>query len=356
MAAKRIRRQDTRILRTSPIFLSIFVLGLLATSLCALTISELLEISLAALRSVDVGDNVPDFVLSDTNGEEFSLADFRGKIVVVVFWRSGQERGLKALTSLQTVYTTFKDQGVEVVALSSDDGGLDVIRQVKREQRITFPMLYDKEEKEYGDYGVLVTPSTIIVNREGKLNYYYPGYRDDFLPQITGRIEILLGKKTLDELEAELNPVQRPQQTEAEKQAHRYLNAGNRLMEKGMVRSALAQYQKAVKENPDLIEAHLRLGSIYLELEKPEDAFAEFTQVIKSRPNSYRAYAGLGDALFFQEEHEKAIKMLRTALKLNPKFARAHYRLGRIYEERKQIEDALKEYKTALRLLLQVED
>jgi len=217
-------------------------------------------------------------------------------------------------------------------------------------------MLYDKEKKAYGDYGIIVTPGTIIINKEGKLSYYYPGYRDDFARQISGRVEVLLGKKTPEEPQAELQQDKNPKLSEAEKRAKRCLNAGNRLLKKGMIQSAMLQYQKAVQEEPELFEAHLRLGDIYLKLKKAQEATVEFTQAIKLQARASEAHAGLGDALFLQGQLQKSMEALQVALKINPHLARAHYRLGRIYEEQKQTEDALKEYKIALKILLKIED
>ena len=307
-------------------------------------------------RGLDPEAEAPDFALQDTDGTQFSLTSMRGKIVIVVFWRAEQERSIEVLTTLQSIYAKFKDDGVEVLALSNDEGGAETASKMRESKQLTFHMLLDAQQKAYGAYEVFLTPSTFIIDKEGKLDYYYPGYRDDFQRQISGRVEILLGRKTLEELQAELKPAERPEISESEKKAGRYLKAGNRLLEKGMAKSAMLQYQKAVKEDPGLFEVHLRLGDIYLGQEKVEEADVAFRRVIELKPRSADAHAGLGDVLFFQGQLEKSVEMLQIALKLNPKLARAHYRLGRVHEEQGQIEDALKEYKTALRILLKTKD
>jgi peroxiredoxin/Tfp pilus assembly protein PilF len=316
----------------------------------------LLILLLGSSRNVSPGEEAPDFTLQDTHGTELSLASTKGRIVALVFWRAGQERSMEALTVLQSIYTEFKQQDIMVLALSSDEGGPELISKTKQSKQLTFPMLYDKGKKAYGDYGVFAVPTTFIIDKEGGVNYYYPGYRDDFPRQIHGRIEVLLGQKTLEELEAELKPIEKAQLSESEKKAARYLQAGNRLLEKGMVRPAMTQYQKAVQEKPDLFEPHLHLGNIYLTQEKIEEAAAEFKQAMELKPRSAEAYAGLGDALFLQGQLEEAVKMLQASLKLNPKLAKAHYVLGEIYEQQKRIDDALREYKTALKILLGVEE
>ena len=309
-----------------------------------------------AARGLDLGVESPGIALQDTNGIEHSLTSLEDKIVIVVFWRPEQKRSVDTLTNVQSIYLKFKEQGVEVLALSSDEGGAEAVNEMRELKGLTFPMLLDSQEKAYSDYEVKVAPSTFIIDQAGKLNYYYPGYRGDFPRQISGRIEVLLGKKTLEELQAELQPVERTEISESEKKAGRYLKAGNRLLEKGMAKSAMYQYQKAVKEKPDMFEAHLHLGDIYLDQKKTEDADKAFRKAIELKPRSSEAHAGLGDALFFQGQMEKSVEMLQIALKLNPKLARAHYRLGRVHEEQGQVEDALREYKTALGILLKVKE
>ncbi len=328
----------------------------IAKTLIILIIFVLSVSPVASRNTVTPGEEAPGFILPDTDGTELSLAGMKGRIVILIFWRAGQERSMEALTALQSVYTEFKEQEVMVLALSSDEGGPQVISETKQSKQLTYPMVHDAGKKVYGDYGVFGIPSTFIIDKEGTVNYYYPGYRDDFPRQIHGRIEVLLGKKTLEELESELKPVEKAQLSESEKKAVRYLNAGNRLLEKGMVQPAMSQYQKAIQEKPDLFEAHLHLGNIYLTQEKIEEAAAEFKQAIELKPRSAEAYAGLGDALFLQGQLEEAVKMLQASLKLNPKLAKAHYVLGEIYEGQKRIDDALREYKTALKILLGVEE
>lgn len=309
-----------------------------------------------ASRGLELGSEAPDFVIQDTSGTDFALASIRGKIVIVVFWRVEQTRSADALKDLQSIYVRFKEHDVEVLAIFNDESGSEAASKFKESKQLTFPLLRDLQGETYGDYEVKVAPSTFVIDKAGKLSYYYAGYREDFPHQISGRVEVLLGKKTLEELQAELQPVERAEVPEDEKKARRYLNMGNNLLEKGMARSAMRQYQKAVQENPDLFEAHLRLGDIYLGQKKVEEADAVFKQAIELKPRSADAHAGLGDVLFFQGHLEQSVEMLRTALKLNPKLARAHYRLGRVHEEQGQIGDALREYRTALRILLKTKD
>jgi hypothetical protein len=43
----------------------------------------------AFIATPDVGDKAPNFGLPDTAGTNHSLAEFRGKVVLLTFWQSG---------------------------------------------------------------------------------------------------------------------------------------------------------------------------------------------------------------------------------------------------------------------------
>ena len=327
-------------------------------TILALSILAILLLAMPADASRDLkpGDKVPDFTLQDTDGKDFSFAGLNNKVSVIVFWRAEQERSIQALVALQGVYAEFKEQGVEVLALSSDKDGLEPIGEIKQSKHLNFTLLYDKDQKAYGDYGIIGIPSTFVIDKEGKLSYYYPGYRSDYARQIKGHLEVLLGKKTAEQLQSELKPNEKPEVSEAEKKARRYLNAGNRLLEKRMLQLAMVQFQKAVQEDPALVEPHLHLGDIYIAQRKTEEAAAEFGKAIELEPESAEAHAGMGEVLFLQGQLGEAVEALQTALKLNPKLAKAHYSLGKICEGQEQFEDAMKEYKIALKILLKIEE
>jgi len=105
---------------------------------------------LGASRNINPGDEAPNFSLQDTSGAEFSLASLKGKIVIVLFWKAEQKRSIEALTALQAIYTKLKEESVAVLALSSDEGGLQLIDKTKQSKKHTFPMLYDRGTKAYG--------------------------------------------------------------------------------------------------------------------------------------------------------------------------------------------------------------
>jgi len=106
-------------------------------------------------------------------------------------------------------------------------------------------------------------------------------------------------------------------------QARELLEKGKQLYRDDQDEQAVQAFQEAVKLDPDLAEAHFRLGLGYEALGKPEEAEAEYKKAIER----YRKYL---------EEHEDD--------------SEAHYNLGQTYAGLGQYSDAIREYRLATKL------
>ncbi len=126
--------------------------------------------------SLAVGDRAPDFTLPGTGGREYSLEEFAGHPVVLVFY-PGDDTPVctKQLNSYNDGLGQFTDLGAQVLAISAQDiasherfsskyGGFD------------FPLLADTDKavaSKYGTLGPIGFPrrSVFIVDREGIVRY-----------------------------------------------------------------------------------------------------------------------------------------------------------------------------------------
>ena len=71
----------------------------------------------------------PGFSLQDIHGNTVDLGDFSGKPILLNFWATWCEACKEELPSMQRLYETMKEQGVEVVAISIDRSNFDRIRE-----------------------------------------------------------------------------------------------------------------------------------------------------------------------------------------------------------------------------------
>jgi peroxiredoxin len=125
-----------------------------------------------------VGEPAPAFTLSNLEGEEVSLADFAGKVVVLE-WFNPDCPFVKYAHGEGPLATLAKEQSeAGVVWLAINSGapgkqGADAERneQAKAEWKIEHPILIDADGKVGHSYGAKTTPHMFIVDAEGKLVY-----------------------------------------------------------------------------------------------------------------------------------------------------------------------------------------
>lgn len=125
--------------------------------------------------AVGPGDRAPDFTLPGTGGRKYSLADYAGKPVVVVFY-PGDDTAVctKQLTSYSNELSAFDNVGAQVLAISAQD--LDSHEKFAAKHGFRFPLLADVDKDvatKYGTVGPLGFPrrSVFVVDAKGVIRY-----------------------------------------------------------------------------------------------------------------------------------------------------------------------------------------
>jgi len=136
--------------------------------------------------------SAPDFQLKDMDGEQHSLKQYRGKVVVINFWATWCPPCIREMPSLQKLYETFKSKSLVVLAINQWEDEDRVFEFMGRlNPAPTFPVLFDSDSKLSELYKVQGLPSTFIINKQGKIVYRAKGGRDFDHPQIMDKINAL---------------------------------------------------------------------------------------------------------------------------------------------------------------------
>ncbi len=116
----------------------------------------------------DAGSNAAgyenDFTLIDLDGEEVSLSDFAGKIVMLNFWATWCPSCKAEIPDFIEVYDDYRDKGVQFIGVSDED--MPTLRQFVQEYGINYPILVD-DAGIGGHWGVRAIPTTFILGRDG---------------------------------------------------------------------------------------------------------------------------------------------------------------------------------------------
>jgi thioredoxin-dependent peroxiredoxin len=127
--------------------------------------------------AVGVGDRAPDFFLPGTGNRNYSLAEFRGKPLVLVFYPADDSPVCtKQLNSYNTDIGEFDGVDAQVLALSSQ--GVESHEKFAEKLGLTFPLLADTDKTiadAYGTLGPLGFPrrSVFVIDKEGIIRYVH---------------------------------------------------------------------------------------------------------------------------------------------------------------------------------------
>jgi thiol-disulfide isomerase/thioredoxin len=117
----------------------------------------------------------PVLPLIAADGKAVTLADFRGRIVVVNFWATWCAPCVKEMPSLERLKARLPPDA-QVMALSQDLRGWSVITPfVEKIGLKSLPIYFDPEGAVARAMGVTVLPTTVIIGRDGRMEGYLVG-------------------------------------------------------------------------------------------------------------------------------------------------------------------------------------
>jgi thiol-disulfide isomerase/thioredoxin len=127
-----------------------------------------------AFLVTDEGKPAPAFTLKTLDGRNVSLADFRGRVVLLDFWGTFCPPCIAALPELQALHDKHGPRGFAVVGVTVDDRPALV---KKATAKITYPIVQATPQV-WSAYKVNSLPSLVLVDRDGKIVKRFGGESD----------------------------------------------------------------------------------------------------------------------------------------------------------------------------------
>ena len=113
-----------------------------------------------------VGQAAMDFNVTDLNGQPLSIAQFRGKVVLLDFWATWCSPCKAEMPNVKRTYTKYKNQNFEIIGISLDRSMAPLKSYIEKEG-LMWPQYHDSSSKISNMYQVRSIPSTFLIDGEG---------------------------------------------------------------------------------------------------------------------------------------------------------------------------------------------
>ena len=134
-----------------------------------------LTLSLPALAGTATGP-APAFTLAARSGQDVSLAQYRGQVVMINFWASWCGPCRQEMPLLESIYKKYNKMGFTMLGVNVEPDS-NAANEWLKATPVSFPILYDRDSKVSKLYDVAGMPSTVIIDRSGKLRVLHRGYK-----------------------------------------------------------------------------------------------------------------------------------------------------------------------------------
>ena len=124
---------------------------------------------------VAVNYDAPQLSLSDLQGKEASLADFRGQVVLVNNWATWCPPCQVEMPDLESYYQKHQAEDFTVVGIEAGGEAHDEVAGFVKNYGLTFPVWLDPHDQAYAAFHYPGLPTSYVIDRQGKVRFVWMG-------------------------------------------------------------------------------------------------------------------------------------------------------------------------------------
>lgn len=124
----------------------------------------------------------PDFSLNDMEGNSHTLSKYRGQVVLIDFWATWCPPCVVEIPHFVKLYNKYNEKGFLILGASLDTD-MKKLKSFVSDQQITYPILINAGNVS-ATYAVQAIPTAYIIDKEGRIEKKFVGYRPGYEKEI----------------------------------------------------------------------------------------------------------------------------------------------------------------------------
>jgi peroxiredoxin len=120
------------------------------------------------------GKAAPDFALFSHEGQEISLSDYQGQVILINWWATWCPPCKAEMPAINAFYETHQANGFVVLAVNSQEGA-STVKDFIQDNGFTFPVLLDSQGQVMDRFHVRALPTSFIIDRHGVIQHIQTG-------------------------------------------------------------------------------------------------------------------------------------------------------------------------------------
>ncbi len=168
-----------------------FLEKILLLSLC---IGGLLFLSQCGKEKKSPVGLAPDFTLKTLDGQEITLSQLKGKVVLLDFWATWCGPCRESIPHLIQLYNDYREKGLELIGVDVDKGDVETVRRFVKSMDIPYPIVVAPDDV-VRSYRVNGIPATILIDKEGNIRERITGFSNTIAQELTTIVVKLTSEK-----------------------------------------------------------------------------------------------------------------------------------------------------------------
>jgi peroxiredoxin len=123
-----------------------------------------------ALTALPESREVPNFTLTDMQGQTHRLSDYRGRVVLINFWSVWCAPCRQEMPAMQRAWAQVRDQQVLIVAVNVQDRA-EQVAEFLQGLPVEFPVLLGGDATMMTAWSVQALPTSLVIDPQGRMRY-----------------------------------------------------------------------------------------------------------------------------------------------------------------------------------------